>query len=248
MAPAMAAPPPLVLRYGVVPRPEVWELIEEPAPHSPLHDQAIELLRQLITAWALREGRAPLIARNLALRWEPGRPRVGLEPDLALYDPAPPGGEMLSGVATWEFAHAPPKVAVEIINPAHPYKDYVDIPVRYAASGTNELWVFDPLLAGPQSHGGPYRVQVWARAAGAFERIYAGEGPALSPHLGAWLVTVDAGRRLRLSGDEAGVSLWPTGEEAALLAKEAERVAKEEALAHVARLEAELGALRRVGR
>jgi hypothetical protein len=72
------------------------------------------------------------------------------------------------------------------------------------------------------------------------------------------LVVTDGGLRLRIADDEAGISLWPTAEEAeraakeaalaakeaALAAKEAERAAKETALAEVERLREQLARLR----
>lgn len=59
-----------------------------------------------------------------------------------------------------------------------PRKDYVVAPDKYAASGVGELWIFDPLIEEPPSHGGPFRLQVWTRDEdGTFARVYAGEGP-----------------------------------------------------------------------
>jgi hypothetical protein len=46
------------------------------------------------------------------------------------------------------------------------YKDYRDVHERYAAFGARELVVFDPLLFGPKSMGGPFSLQVWRRESG----------------------------------------------------------------------------------
>ena len=128
--------------------------------------------------------------------------------------------------------HAPPALAIEVVSETNPHKDYTLGPDKYAASGTNELWIFDPLLAGPAVHGGPFRLQIWHRRAdGDFVRIYAGDGPARSPVLGAYLVATDEGRRLRLADDESATHFWLTAEEAERAAKEAERAAKEAARA-----------------
>ena len=82
-------------------------------------------------------------------------------------------------------------------------------------------------------------LQVWRRDPRArFRRVYAGRGPARSEALGAWLVVTDQGRRLRLADDPEGTSLWPTD-------AEAEHAARADAEAEVARLKAELAALRR---
>jgi putative restriction endonuclease len=238
MAQPVVSPPPLAVCYDGAPPPDAWALPDEPVPESPLHNDVVLLMHLLLVAWAARLERAVLVADNLALRWHRQNPKVGLDPDLALYEPPPPAPEALTSVRTWLPGHAPPKVAFEVVSPGHPYKDYTTAPARYAQSGTGELWVFDPLLAGPSEGGGPYRLQVWARAAGgAFERVYAGEGPARSPFLGAWLVVTSAGQRLRLSDDAQGRQLWPTPEEA-------ERAAKEEALGELERLRAELARLR----
>jgi predicted transcriptional regulator len=90
------------------------------------------------------------------------------------------------------------------------------------------------MLAGPSAFGGPHLLQGWRRIdTGTFERVTAGEQPFASAVLGGYFVATDSSRLLRISSDEAGVRLWPTAEEA-------ERAAKERALARVAELEAEL--------
>lgn len=123
---------------------------------------------------------------------------------------------MLRSVCTWKDGHPPPLFAIEVVSDTEPRKDYVIAPDKYAASGVRELVVFDPMMAGPKSHGGPFRLQVWRRdEAGAFTRVYAGDGPSYSDALGAHLVIVDEGRQLRLSEDAAGERLWLTAEEAA---------------------------------
>ena len=43
---------------------------------------------------------------------------------------------------------------------------------------------------------------------GAFRRVFAGDAPAYSDELGAWLVVTDDGTRLRLADDEAGERRW----------------------------------------
>jgi putative restriction endonuclease len=250
MAQPVPAPVLVVPCYDGTPPPDAWALPEEPVPESPLHNDVVLLVHLLLVAWAARLERAVLVADNLALRWHRQTPKVGLDPDLALYEPPPPSPEDLTSVRTWLPGHAAPKVALEVVSPKHPYKDYVTAPAQYAQSGTGELWVFDPLLAGPREGGGPHRLQLWARSRGGFERVYAGPGPVRSPYLGAWLV-VEGGKKLRLSEDAEGRQLWLTPEEAERQAKveaearaEAERAAKEEALAELERLRAEFERLR----
>ena len=212
-----------------------WELSEETMPESVVHDEAVQLLKALLAFWA--RGREDVqVARNLAVRWDEAHPQIGVDPDVCVLSPAPPEGADLRSVRTWLPGHTPPRIAIEVVSETNPHKDYVIAPDKYAASGTGELWIFDPLLAGPNSHGGPFRLQVWRRTADArLERCYAGDGPAQSPALGAFLVVVDEGRKLRIAEDEGATRFWRTAEEA-------ERAAKEDALARIAELERKLGA------
>lgn len=157
-----------------------------------------------------------------------------------LVEPSPPPGLRDKSLRTWAKGHTPPRVAVEVVSDATADADYHEKPNKYAASGTRELWVFDPLMRGPPD-GEPFRLQVWRRnKRGAFRRVYAGDGPARTEELDAWLVVTDGGLRLRIADDEEGVALWRTGEETERAAKEAARAAKEAALAEVERVRAEL--------
>ncbi len=183
-------------------------------PESVVHDAAVELLKALLDLWAQRAG--SFVARNLAIRWVEERPQVGVDPDVSVFRSPPPDHADLRSVRTWMPGHAPPAIAIEVVSETNSVKDYASAPDKYAASGTSELWVFDPLLAGPRAHGGPYRLQVWRRSADGLVRTYAGDGPGFSAELGAYLVVVEGGRKLRISGDEAGAQLWPTAAEAAL--------------------------------
>jgi hypothetical protein len=75
-------------------------------------------------------------------------------------------------------------------------------------------------------------LQVWARDdEGRFVRRHAGEAPAYSEVLSAYVVTSEEGRKLRIARDPNGAELWPTDGEAAT-ANEAR------AFARVAELEA----------
>ncbi len=230
-------------------------------PESIVHDQAVELLKALLAAWAARAGRA-LVVRNLAVRWDEAQPQVGVDPDVCVLSPPPPDAADLRSVRTWMPGHAAPALAIEVVSETNPHKDYVLAPEKYAASGTGELWIFDPLLAGPVSRGGPLRLQIWQRGGDdKFTRVYAGDGPAFSPFLRAFVMPTDEGRRLRIAEDAEATKFWLTAEEAERAAKETERAAKETertakeaeraaketeraakeaALARVAELEAEL--------
>jgi len=229
----------IVLRYEVSTRD--WTLPEEPVPESQPHDIAVDLLKAILLYWVARTARDAQVARNLAVRWDPQRPQTGTDPDLCMIEPRTPDGDDLTSLRTWLPGHSPPKLAIEVVSSSEPKKDYFTAPERYAACGANELWVFDPQLLGPRLLGGPYRLQVWRRASdGAFERVYAGDGPAYSTHLEAWLFAVAEGRKLRIASDREGNEWWPTGEEAARAAEAAARAAEAAALARVTELEAKL--------
>ena len=228
----------VMISYEVPEANASWELEEENVPESAWHGAVIELLMLILRAWAARDALDSLIVSNLALRWNPTLWKVGVDPDVAVYLPSPPDGEDTASVCTWQPGHCPPRIAVEVVSPSTATKDYLTKPDQYAASGTTELWVFDPKLHGPQTHGGPVLLQLWRRdEAGVFQQLYRGEGPCRSPELGAWLVVTDGDTRLRLADDRDGQHLWPTAAERA----ESER---ERAIGRATSLEAELAAMR----
>lgn len=211
---------------------ERWLIDEEDVPETPLHDLAIDLIVQVLRAWVLRVGRDASVLRNVAVRFARTLPQVGCDPDVCVHEPAIPVTE--TSICLWHEGRSAPTIAVEVVSEGSAAEGYVDNPDRYAACGAGELWVFDPLLLGPRDHGGPWRLQVWSRRRdGSFVLAYAGDGPAFSERLDAWLVVTDEGRRLRVADDEEGRALWPSPEEA-------ERAAKEAALAEIERLRAEL--------
>lgn len=221
----------VTLRYEVQPTRDEWVLPEEPVPESLPHSLTVDLIKSLLLHWVARARLDAQVAPNLAVRWVEQRPRVGLDPDVCVIAPRTPEGDELESLCTWKDGHSAPKLAVEVVSKGHPYKDYATAPEKYAASGTGELWVFDPLMVGPKALGGPHRLQVWVRAAdGAFERVFAGEGPAFSPALNAWLFAVDEGRRLRIADDPAGTLWWRTPAEDAYAARQAALVERESAL------------------
>ncbi|MCL2725554.1 MAG: Uma2 family endonuclease [Polyangiaceae bacterium] len=225
-----------------------WELSEETMPQSIVHNESTGSIEAVLSFWAHTRANTR-IARDLAIRWDERNPKIGVDPDVCVLCPAPPleNGDLRS-VRTWIPGHEAPIFAVEVVSNTNPRKDYEMAPEKYAASGTGELCIFDPMLAGPRSHGGPYRLQLWRRGEnGEFRRVYAGSGPVYSPALNGYLVPIEKGRKLRIADDEAGLHLWPTAEEAERAekeverkAKEEERAAKEEALARIALLEAAL--------
>jgi Putative restriction endonuclease len=229
----------VLVRYRVAGFSESWTIEDVPVPEGAWHDRALALLKALLDHWIARTGRDAAAFRNLAVRVREDRPNVGFDPDVMLVEPAPPGAPELPSLRLWEAGHVPPSLVIEVVSPGHPYKDYADTPDRCAAVGVRELVVFDPMLAGPRAFGGPHLLQGWRRMdTGAFERVAAGEQPFASEVLGGFFVPTDDSRLLRISSDEAGTRLWPTGEEA-------ERAEKERALARIAELEGELSRRRR---
>lgn len=220
------------IRYEIPRTRPDWTLPEEPVPESQPHDQTLDLLKALLLAWVERTGRNALVARNLAVRWEPSQPNIGVDPDLCLVEPRTPEGDELESLCTWKPGHTAPRLAVEVVS-SKPRKDYATAPEKCAAAGIEELWVFDPKLVGPRSGGGPHRLQLWRREDDGFRRLYAGEGPVYSPALSAWVFAVNEGQRVRIADDREGTQWWMTREEA-------ERAAKDAALARIRELEEEL--------
>ncbi len=257
-AASSAAPRLLRLVFDIEEPRDRWLLDEETMPESPLHDRIIDLLKLILLAWVERTHRNALVARNFACRWDPSDARVGLDPDLCLIEPAPPGVLDITQLHTWEPGHVPPRLGIEIVSPSTAAKDYGDAAARYARLGTREVWIFDPLRQGPSTTGGPFVLQVWRQEEGTMRRVFAGSGPAWSEELGAWLVVTGGGRQLRLADDQDGQQLWPTPDEAERAARqqseqaarqqseqaraEAERVQREQS-AEIAELRRQLAAL-----
>jgi Uma2 family endonuclease len=217
------------VRYAVRAIPEAWILPEGNVPESIPHGAAARYLELVLGAWAERSSRNVHVARNLAIRWVQELPKVGVDPDICLLEPPPPGVDDLRSLRLWEPGHLPPPLCIEVVSTTHPSKDYATIQDRYAAMGTTELVVFDPLLAGPAALGGPVLLQLWRRDdSGTFERIHFGDDPVFSRVLEAWLVPEGRGLRIKDALDRA--VYWLTGEER-------ERAEKEAALARIAELE-----------
>ncbi|MEM1030413.1 MAG: Uma2 family endonuclease [Myxococcota bacterium] len=237
----------VTLSFAVEEPPRRWRMEEEDVPETPLHDAVIRLLMLILQRWAETSERSALVARNLGCRWDPEDARVGIDPDVALIEPAPPEADALTTLRVWREDHAPPRIAIEVVSHQNPRKDYLDAPLRCARLGVEELWVFDPTLAGPEDTGGPHRLQVWRQQANGegphMSRVYAGDGPARSNVLEAWLILTDDRRRLRIADDETGERWWPTGEEAERAAREQERAAREQERERASRLEAKLRSL-----
>lgn len=206
-------------------------------PESTAHDAALERICSLLRAWAARVANGARISRNLAVRWLPEHPRTGLDPDVAVLLPGPTDFDDLTSYRVWEAGRPPPALAVEVVSSGHPYKDYSWVHEGYAAMGAGELLVFDPLLLGPKSLGGPVPLQLWRRdVTGAFDRVHFGEGAVYSQVLDAWFMA--EGRKLVIADDRRGERRWPTLEEAVRAEAERSKAEAEQERARRADLEA----------
>jgi Uma2 family endonuclease len=143
---------------------------------------------------------------------------------------------------TWFEGHVPPRLCFEVISPNHPHKDYARIQDRYATMGTEELVVFDPLLVGPCSLGGPVLLQKWRRQGSLFERTDFGDEPVFSEVLESWLLPQQ--RLLVIADDREGTRPWLSQAHHERAEKERERAEKERERALRQALEREVAELR----
>jgi hypothetical protein len=207
--PVMLPPATVSIRYPVRPSPEAWILPEGIVPEAPVHDEVAEKLKLLLRVWAERSPAKLRIARNLAIRFYEQDQRIGIDPDICVLAPPPDDLDELGSVCLWKAGHSAPPLCFEIVSLNHPNRDYVAIQDRYAALGAHELIVFDPMLAGPKSLGGPVALQLWRRdTSGAFERLSFGNHPVYSEVLDAWVLP--DGRTLHIADDRAGTRRWLT--------------------------------------
>jgi len=185
--------------------PEHWYLSDGfNIPVTPQTQRREDVIQQTFEAHVARERRDASILANVALRWDSIHPSVGVDPDVMWVEPRLPEG--LRSALTWVKGVSAPRVAVEIVSLDTAEKDYHHGPAKYAASSTRELWVFDPDGYGRSADGeGPRKLRVWRRVKRTFKCVHAGDGPAFSRELGAWLVVV--GDVLRVANDRAGGDL-----------------------------------------
>lgn len=245
--PIMLPPATVLIRYPVRPSLDAWVLPEGTVPEAPIHDEVAEALKSLLRAWAARAPGSVRIARNLAIRWLEAHPTTGIDPDVCVLAPPPEDLDELGSLCLWKPGHRAPTLCFEIVSKNHPHKDYSVLQDRYAAMGTRELIVFDPLLAGPKALGGPVALQLWRRdLTGAFERLSFGDAPVYSEALEAWVLA--EGRTLFIADDRAGKRRWLNDAEQARAAAnraqaeaERERGAREEMERELQSLRARLG-------
>jgi hypothetical protein len=206
------APQPLAVGYDGDFPPENWYLADGFMMPIKKETQRREDVIQATFEWHVESmKRDASILANVALRWDELHKGVGVDPDVMWVEPALPPKE--GSVRTWRSGVSPPRVAVEIVSKETASKDYTYGLHKYGASGTRELWVFDPEGHGHTEDGkGPWVLQVWRHVKNEFRCVYAGDGPCFSRELGAWIVIVDD--LLRVANDRAGRDLWLTYREA----------------------------------
>lgn len=248
LASAMQSSAVVSVRYPVRANLDAWVLPEGKVPEATAHQVAVYRIYGLLRAWSerIRAERSVSIASELAIRWLKDHPTTGADPDICVIEPAPPDFMDLRSLKLWEPGRTPPRLGIEVVSGSLPHKDYDSIQERYAAMGVEELLVFDPLLHGPRSLGGPVALQLWRRDATlAFERVHFGFEPVYSQVLEAWCLA--EGRDFHIAEDRRGKGRWLTAEEQLLNAQgeaeraqaEAERAQVEAARERQARLEIE---------
>ncbi|HVY26898.1 MAG TPA: Uma2 family endonuclease [Polyangiaceae bacterium] len=205
------------VRYPVRANLDAWVLPEGNVPEATAHALAVYRIFGMLRAWAMRIGpeRSVSIASELAVRWLREHPRTGADPDVCVIEPPLRISMICAPLKLWEPGRVRPRLAIEVVSASLPHKDYDSIQERYAAMGVEELLVFDPLLEGPRSLGGPVALQLWRRdATMAFERVHFGFEPVYSQVLEAWCSA--EGRDFHVSDDRRGTQRWLSPEEQVL--------------------------------
>jgi hypothetical protein len=198
----------------------------------------LELLRPLLQRWLTRRGVKAFVGADQFIYWRQHDPHARIAPDLYVL----PGVDPHTRVRTWKLwqDRVVPSFALEVVSQDWE-KDYSDAPERYRQLGVPEVVIFDP---GCDEHADGVRWQVFRRVGkrGLVRVEASGADRVRLKVLGGWLRAVGAGgdTRLRIAVGPRGEELVPTAEEE----KEAERTAKEAALAQVRTLQAELHRLR----
>ncbi|MBX3233499.1 MAG: Uma2 family endonuclease [Labilithrix sp.] len=190
-----------------------------------------ELLRPLLARFLAAAYIRAHVGADQFIYWEEGNPLKRIAPDVYVLPGVDPD-IVIPSWKTWETG-VKPSFALEVAS-GDVTKDYDDGPAAYAELGVKELVVFDP-HATPRSRR-RRRFQVFRRIRNrGLVRVEVNQGDRVrSKVLGAWLVAVGSGDnvRLRLGLGPAGDELFPTE-------AEAERAAKELALADNEQLRAE---------
>jgi hypothetical protein len=218
-----------------VPDPTIYHE-EERVGEDILQRWIVELLRPLLQWWLTNRGVEALVGADQFIYWRQHDPRARVAPDIYVL----PGVEPQTRVRTWKVwqDRVVPSFALEVVSQDWE-KDYGEAVERYAALGVPELLMFDP---GWDEHPDGMRWQVLRRVGRrGLVRVEATRGDRVrSKALACWLRAVGSGQevRVRIATGKHGDDIVPTAEEA-------ERAAKEAALARISELEARLQRLTR---
>ena len=233
MQPALVQRRGIRLRFEVEPYPPSW-LIEddEKVPQSRPHHLRGHRIEALLLGWKKRTGRHVQVGRELALRWDEKFPRVGVDPDVYVVEPAPRGRRGREPSAPGRRATTLPLLAVEVVSRSRPTKDYGSSPPTRAAAGRGGAWIFDP---------GPGRAQERRRGRSASRFGAPTERAALDPRLRRRRGPCIRGRSMAGSSPWTKAGRWIADDEAGSAvvvdAEETERAASMEAPhARVARM------------
>jgi Uma2 family endonuclease len=208
--------------------------VEERLGEEILQRLIVELLRPLVQRWLDSRGEIALVGADPFIYWKKHDAFRRVAPDLYVLPGIPPGTDVPSW-KVWE-TQVVPSFALEVVSREWD-EDYLEAPGRYAELGVPEVIIFDPHW---QERPDRTRFQLFRRISGRpLTRIELGNHDRVrSQALGAWLRSTGEGleTRLRVATDRAGETLFPTGEEA-------ERAAREAAVAEVERLRARVAEL-----
>ena len=212
-----------------------------------------------------------VVAVDNFFAWVPDEPLVQVSPDIYLMDyPASESAEGTGGGSvasfsslvplmpdeplprrweTWRANHLPPRLAIEIVSQDWK-KDYAINPARYDHLGVRELVLVDAeAYLYDLSKMGRAPLSVYRRDdSGRLELVYRGHGPAECVEIEAYLVfevKLTGFACVRISRDEAGRDLVPTGWQRMVAAEEkaaAEQTKREAAEAKVTTAEAKVTA------
>jgi hypothetical protein len=226
--------------------------VEEKVPENLLNRDVADTLRHLVERWLAERGEVARVGADQFIYWVQYRPTTTVAPDVYVL----PGVDPETAISAWKVweTGVVPSLAVEVVG-LDVRKDYEVGPERYAELGVEELIVYDPDCGEGRER---VRFQVWRRRRGAFVRVARTDADRVrSRVLGCFVREVGEGalRRLRLATGSRSEVLFPTAEEAERKLRtiaeaaerelEAERQRRENAEAEIARLRAELEALRR---
>ena len=205
--------------------------VEEKVGEDILQRWIIELLRPLLQRWLEHRNVEAFVGADQFVYWKQYDPHQRLAPDLYVLPGVSPTTHVRSW-KTWETGISP-SFSLEVVSRDW-QKDYSETPPLHNAAGVAELMVFDPSW---EDHPCGVRWQVFRRVGRrGLARVEATDRDRVrSNALQVWLRAMGEGGSTRIR-----IATGPRGDDIVPTAEEAERAAKEAALARVAELEAKL--------